>query len=248
MRPQGWGKRPAHSEGQSRQTVGDFCCAGVRRAVCQRQPGPSPLGPRRLSPTGDAPMSRARVRGGAAAVMAALLVTLAAVLACWPARQGPAGLQADQPAPRKRPAEKPIPMAADLIGLEFEFGLKDEQPTKWDGEIEVSEGKVALLEAVRPPNAGAKGATFHGRSVVRMMMQQQTIVHPIFRCNLAAPASATVTVKTEQGKFSFSPADLAGGGAAEYLGGRVSVERQDPALRLTGRETEDDYPVLAKGA
>jgi hypothetical protein len=180
--------------------------------------------------------------------MAVLLVTLAAVLACWPAREGPAGLQADQPAPRKRPAEKPIPMATDLIGLEMELGLKDESPTKWDGQIEVSEGKVALLEAVRPPNAGASGARFHARSVQRMMMQQQTIVHPIFRCSLAAPASATVTVTTEQGKFSFSPADLAGGGTAEYLGGRVSVERQDPAVRLTGRDTEDDYPVLARGA
>jgi hypothetical protein len=192
-------------------------------------------------------MSRSRVRGGIAGVLAVLLVTLAAVLAGWPARQGPSGLQAEQAPPRKRPAAKPIPMSADLIGLEIELGLKDEKATVWDGTIEVSEGKVALLEAVRPPNAGATGARFHARSVVRKVMMQDTVIHPIFRVNLAAPASATVTVKTEQGKFSFSPADLAGGAAAEYLGGRVSVERQDPAVRLTGRETEDDYPVMAKG-
>jgi hypothetical protein len=192
-------------------------------------------------------MSRSRVRGGIAGLVAALLVTLAAVLAWGPARQTPSGVQADQPAPKKRPAEKPIPMMADLIGLEMELGLKDEKATVWDGEVEVSEGKVALFEAVRPPNAGAQGARFHARSVVRKVMMQDTVVHPIFRLNLAAPPSATVTVKTEQGKFSFSPADLAGGATREYLEGRVSVERQDPATRLTGRETEDDYAALAKG-
>ncbi len=140
-------------------------------------------------------------------------------------------------------------MTAQLIGLEIDLGRTDEKPTRWDGEVEVSEGKVAHLEIVRGgPNAKADGARFRALTIVRKVMMSDTVIHPVLRLSLQVPLSATVTLKTEQGKFSFTPTDLIDGRVKEYLGGRATVERQDPALRLTGRDTEDDYPVLAKGA
>jgi hypothetical protein len=193
-------------------------------------------------------MTRARVRGGIAGLAAVVLVTLVALAARGPSPQAPAGASADEPAPKARPAEKPIAMTSGLIGLEILLGLKDKEPTRWDGTVEVSEGKVALLEVQRPPNGGADGASFHVRTNVRRPQGQPPVtVHAVLRVNLAAPPTSIVTVNTEQGKFSFSPADLADGRVKEYLDGRASVERQDPATRLTGRQTEDDYPVMARG-
>jgi hypothetical protein len=192
-------------------------------------------------------MTRTRVRGGIAGLAAVVVVTLAALVASGPTRQAPAGAQAQEPPPRKRPAAKPIPMATDLIGLEVLLGLKDREATRWDGEVKVSEGNVALLEVQRPPNRRVNGAHFRVHSVVRGQQQQRNVVHPVLRINLAAPPTATVTIDTEQGSFSFTPADLADGQARDFLEGRVSVERQDPATRLTGRATEDDFPALARG-
>jgi hypothetical protein len=194
-------------------------------------------------------MLRPHVRRGIAGLAAVFLVTTAALVAWGPPRQGPTGLQADEPPPKKREAGKPIAMATDRIGLEVELGLTDDQRTDWDGEVEVSEGKVTHLEVQRPPNGKANGAKYTVFTVRRMPPQQPqpVIIHPVLRITLDAPPTATVTLKTKQGTFSFTPAGLADGQVKEYLGGRASAERQDPAVRLTGRDTEDDFPVMAQG-
>src|SRR5262249_5571667 len=71
---------------------------------------------------------------------------------------------------------------------------------------------------------------------------------PILRLGLDAPPSAKVTVQTKQGKFEFTVKDLTAGAAKEFLDSGVSVERQEGSVRLTGRDTEDDFPVLARAA
>src|SRR5262249_45363795 len=87
---------------------------------------------------------------------------------------------------------------------------------------------------------------FTVRTIRRMMMMQQTIVHPVLRVTLEAPASTKVTLTTPKGNAAFALADLTGGTATKFLDDQVSVERQDAPVRLTGRETADDYPAMAK--
>src|SRR4051794_20307460 len=55
--------------------------------------------------------------------------------------------------PDPDPAQ-PVPMPRGLIGLEITLGLKDTQATEWEGDIQVSEGRVLELDALRSgPNA-----------------------------------------------------------------------------------------------
>jgi hypothetical protein len=61
-----------------------------------------------------------------------------------------------------------------------------------------------------------------------------------------APSTATVTVNTQAGEFKFALTDLRTGTAKRFLQDQVSAQRLEGALRLTGPETEDDYPALAK--
>jgi hypothetical protein len=188
-------------------------------------------------------MARGRRRvwiAGAATVGVLVLAVLAV---------GPAGQVAEQPGTGKaRPAAKPTPMSANLIGLEIALGLKDERRTDWSGSVQVAEGRVHEMTMVRKlPDAAVDGNRFTGHTVRRMQMMQPVMIQPVLRVLLDAPASAKVTVKTAQGQFEFTPADLTIDVPKKLLDDQVSVERQYAPVLLTGKETEDDYPAMAKG-
>jgi hypothetical protein len=140
-------------------------------------------------------------------------------------------------------------MPSNLVDLEVELGIKDIEPTVWDGDVQVSEGRVAAIEIVRGgPRARARDNHFYCRSTRRMAPKKGPgIVGPIIRVNLEANSSTTVTIVSAQGRFAFAIADVPIGGVKHFLGGRVSVERDSAAVRLTGPDTEDDYPAMANG-
>jgi hypothetical protein len=193
-------------------------------------------------------MTRSRVRSGIAGVVTAGVLVLAFVV--WkPAPLATLALKAESQVKKTRPPGKPIAMPANLVGLEIALGLKDTEPTGWGGEVQVSQGRVLSLDIVRgPPMARVDGTRFRIRSFRRMMQMRRVLVRPVLRASLDAPPTATVTVRTRQGKFEFALKDLAGTTPTPFLDGQATVARQDAALRLTGPDTEDDYPVLARGA
>ncbi len=187
-------------------------------------------------------MSRASARCGVAGLLTAGVFGLV-LLALGPHQPGESSQPAPPPARKPRPEGKPVAMPANLVGLEVRLGVKDTEPTPWGGSVELSEGKLLGMSVRRGgANARVDGPRFTARSV----RQQQAVNGPILRISLDAPAGTTVTVKTRQGDISFKLADLAPGKQRPYLDGRATVEREEGALRLTGRETEDDYPALAK--
>ncbi|HTU92029.1 MAG TPA: hypothetical protein VMF69_18240 [Gemmataceae bacterium] len=158
---------------------------------------------------------------------------------------------AEQPAKRKRPAGKPIAMSGRTVNLEIRLGLKDTKASLkdkkrviWDGSIEVSEGRVVEIETLR---GNMRQKSKDGRFKARSLNNANQVVRPQLHVRLDAPESATVTVSTEPGKFNFKLADLGVGASKLFLDGQVRVEREQGAVRLTGPETEDDYPVMARG-
>jgi hypothetical protein len=154
----------------------------------------------------------------------------------------------ERTAQKKRPAVKPLAMTERTVNLLIRPGLKDAKRTIWDGTIEVSEGRVVEIESFfgGKRNASTDGR-FLARSVMRKQNKRDTVLRSRVQVRLDAPETATVSVATESGKFQFKLGDLALGDSKLYLDGRVYVEREQPALRLTGPETEDDYPATAKG-
>jgi hypothetical protein len=161
------------------------------------------------------------------------------------------GAPSEQPAKRNRAAVKPIPMTQRTVSLEILAGLKDTERTIWDGMIEVSEGRVLEIESL---SVGQRSKSEDGRFKARTAVPKQkqkkkagNVNRPRLHVRLDAPESATVTVSTAAGKFDFKLSDLGIGASKLFLDGQVRVEREQDALRLTGSETEDDYPALAKG-
>jgi hypothetical protein len=181
-------------------------------------------------------------RRGIAGLLTAGVLGLV-LLALGPRQPEGAG-QPPPPARKPRPEGTPVAMPANLVGLEIHLGVKDTEPTPWAGAVELSEGKLLAMSVRRGgANARVDGPRFTARSV----RQQQAVNGPVLRIDLDAPAGTTVTLKTRQGDLSFKPADLPPGTRKPYLDGKATVEREEGAVRLTGRDTEDDYPALAKG-
>jgi hypothetical protein len=154
---------------------------------------------------------------------------------------------AERPAKRNRAAVKPLAMPARTVSLEIRLGLKDTKRTIWDGTVEASEGRVVEIEGFSGGvRSMSEDGRFRARSVMRKQNMRDVVVRPRLNVRLDAPESATVTVATEAGKFNFKLSDLAIGASKRYLDEQVAVEREQGALRLTGPETEDDYPVTAQ--
>jgi hypothetical protein len=166
---------------------------------------------------------------------------------------------------QKKKAQRPITpgptddqtvrMPRGLIGLEIALGLRDSSPTDWDGDLTVSEGRVSELEIVRSAigasvegNRFALGTTKNMAKKKKKAQANGAVLSSILRTNLEAPESATVTIRTGQGRFSLKLSELTRGAPKLFLGGQASVERQDAAVRLTGAKTEDDFPAVTKTA
>src|SRR4051812_3707648 len=105
------------------------------------------------------PMMRSGTRRGVAALLTAGMFGL--VLLIVGPHQPEGSGQPPPPARKPRPPGKPIAMPANPVGLEVELGLKDTAPTQWDGEVELSGGKLVAMSVRRGgPNAKADGPRF----------------------------------------------------------------------------------------
>ncbi|HEU5115932.1 MAG TPA: hypothetical protein VFT74_04580 [Isosphaeraceae bacterium] len=174
-------------------------------------------------------------------------------------------------------AGDPIAMPDRIQAVEITLGLMDASPTPWEGSVEVSDGQVVGMEIEESgPDASVDGGHFRVRTRPEATKKKKNQnkkkqaaknqpknknnakpkaqaasvkVIPIrLLVNLDAPSDATLTVKTEQGRFEVKLSDLPASKSKTFLNGEASVEKVDPAVRLTGEPTEDAYPSITKGA
>ena len=144
-----------------------------------------------------------------------------------------------------------VAMPTGLVGLEITLGIKDQTRTEWEGEVSVSEGRIAGLDIVRAtPDSTVDGGRFKvatakkaankkaankKKAAAKKKAQPGGLTPSVIHANLDAPATATVTVRTAKGTFAFKPAELSPAGPKLFLDGEASVELQEAAVRLTGR-------------
>ncbi|MBI3682449.1 MAG: hypothetical protein HY235_18880, partial [Acidobacteria bacterium] len=150
------------------------------------------------------------------------------------------------------------PSEDELQSVTLTFGSKDAQPTKWDGSVSISKGKIERLAGFRfSDEARIEGTSWtcstvpwgtHGGGMHpnEKAMPQPTAVQP---CSVAiyfrAPADAVLTVKAPTGQFSFRPMDLPENEGLFPLNAAIEVYRSAVAENATTPEFEDDFPSLA---
>ncbi len=143
-----------------------------------------------------------------------------------------------------------VAMPAKAIGLEITLGLKDDRRTDWSGTVSVSEGRVLELDIVRSTlDATVQGNRFNVATknvAAKKKKKAATAIPAVLRASLDTPESATVTIRTAHGSIAFKPSELAPGERRTFLDGEAAIERQEAAIRLTGRGAEEDFPAAAK--
>ncbi|HWB01162.1 MAG TPA: hypothetical protein VG713_21885 [Pirellulales bacterium] len=163
--------------------------------------------------------------------------------------------------------EKPDAGSRDNRVLLFlELGKQDTEQRPWKGSIAVSPGRVVSVEIDRAAqNSKVEGANFEVRAKRAQVGKKGAkknnakknankndgklaLDSARLKVVLDAPPKAKVDIDTGNGEIHFVLADLAPGSTKDFLGGEASVERSEMALPLTGKETEDDFPVAAKAA
>ena len=149
-----------------------------------------------------------------------------------------------------------------LRALNIEFGIKDNEPTKWDGSLALDKGEIVELRGYRfkegesigadrswvartdpwvPPTGGMHPHELPFPQVTRVQNVGVTLYY-------RAPADAAVSVQTVNGDFSFKPADLPPSDAMHILSTKVELRRVPPVEVVTTDEFEDDYPAMSMAA
>lgn len=147
-------------------------------------------------------------------------------------------------------------------------GLRDQQPTDWSGQVEVTGGEVAALAGWRFEGKD----TIDGATGWKCRTQEYIVPGQRFPWNpppgkTAKPpdrkpwpkgidlavrgATPGVTLKFAQGMVKFTPSDIALGEPKTFLDGQVRVERVPAVALLRGSPAEkqiqpvqDDYPAF----
>ena len=149
-----------------------------------------------------------------------------------------------------------------LRALNIEFGIKDHEPTTWDGSLAIDQGEIVALrghrfkegESIGPGHSWiartdpwvrpTRGMHPHELPFPHVTRVQDVGVTVYYR----APEEATISVKTVNGDFFFKPAHLPPSDAMHILATRVEVRRVPPVEAVTTDEFEDDYGALAMSA
>ena len=176
------------------------------------------------------------MRGGVARIMAGGgLACLLAVLVLRPAGYAPRYLAAALP--------QPADVSHTVVFLTF--GLKDTQPTTWDGQVSVSPGLVRSLTGWHFEDTDRVLSDTSWRASTRLPASGTGAVQSngVF-IRLEAPATSRVSITTAQGNFSFNLGDVDYSSSTSFLNGGATVTRV-PATAALGPDTyHNDYPAV----
>lgn len=155
---------------------------------------------------------------------------------------------------------------AQDAGLLVLFGAKDKEPTRWDGRVELSEGRVNEISGWRfgkGDSTNSKAGSWKvstRRKVVRNRSNNPKKLGMAKRVQgpmddngvilkMQGISDATqVSITTPMGQFAVELGDLAYGQVVPQLDGNVLVQRTAWGRQMTTKRSDDDYPALAGDA
>ncbi len=143
-------------------------------------------------------------------------------------------------------------------------GIKDAEPRRWQGSIQVGGGEIAGLSGWRfsgPDRANADG-TFNFQTKMQPLEDQLKPGSPWGASPMGGPGeqvqvpeglllkirggnAARVTFDTSAGKFEFNSAELAFGVPRLFLDGNAQVEKMPVERRLSDPGAANDQPAIA---
>jgi hypothetical protein len=148
-----------------------------------------------------------------------------------------------------RPARAQTPAAFRVL-----FGVNDNEPGRWDGNLQVTEAGQYTLEPWRfEGDDKIEGDHYHistrvGRFFYKPPDGDLPVANGFILSATSVGDRSNFAFATSQGAFSFRPSEVPYGSGIYKLDGRVYVDRVPASTRLTETREEEDYPALAAGA
>jgi hypothetical protein len=146
-------------------------------------------------------------------------------------------------------AERRMPAGASFRIM---LGVTDKEETSWDGSAAVSPGVVESTRGWRFTD----GDTVESRSTWKCSTRGLPAGNAVNAIAIApngvvvtvdtADPGARISVKTAQGDFSFSAAEIQWAKEKEFLDGRVVVNRVPTMAQLSDSTDEQDFPAIAQ--
>ncbi len=150
----------------------------------------------------------------------------------------------------------PPPASAGIRGNTFTIfmavGVKDTQPTFWDGHVRVEHGELTQIKGYRflqKEDHILSPDSWKITSRVERMLEEPNLVRQspegILFFGVATSPNAKFHVSTQQGDYSFELGDLSFGKQLLELNGRVRVELLPAATKLSENcRNADDFPSI----
>jgi len=151
-----------------------------------------------------------------------------------------------------------VPMERKLITVKILVGLKDAEPSIWEGTYHLSEGRVVATDGWRfaqddyatPTNYKCEVRRFYprfwqmrGRDPSKLPLEPNGF---LLTCSAVSQA-ATLEVTTPKGDFTVPLGSLGYGGAQRKLEGNVEFQRVPTYRTVVKASTEDGYPAAVAG-
>jgi len=130
------------------------------------------------------------------------------------------------------------------------LGVGDKTPTNWDGSITATGATITDLRGWRFSDTDA----VTGTSSWKLSTRTTPAINPpgpvqengLIVTTSASTGPVTFDVKTSQGNFAFSSADIPFGVSKTFLTGKAHVAQTAAGLQLTNSIEEEDYPAMAQ--
>lgn len=149
------------------------------------------------------------------------------------------------------------PFASGQQQFLVRFGGADRAINDWSGSISATGGEARIVGMHHFGHAERWDATSWNAGnqwdgTINLLPQEEAVFSPVrwkgVLVETLGPDSTTIRISTAQGDAEFRPSQVQYLAAHKLLDGRIEVERLPSSARLTGRETNDDYPSMAVGA
>jgi hypothetical protein len=152
------------------------------------------------------------------------------------------------------------------VSLRLMLGIGDARPENWNGEVTLDRGEVVGIEGWRFREGDRVEGTRGWKAQTRRVRHKPSVAESAEAARLrpdrvgpsvvptgvvvtvAAPADTVLTVRTEQGSFRVTLADLSAGAARRYLEGKVEAQRVPEAIALDDGPAQVDFPAAAADA
>ncbi len=150
-----------------------------------------------------------------------------------------------------RPAA-PAVARAGQVRFRILLGQGDTEPTRWDGSVRVTGGKIRGIEIWRPAaDDGAGGQTWKVSSHRLPVAPGAAQPGPMVENGVLVTAEllgrgAKFDIQTGHGNFTFTVDQTGFGQPRSFLAGRANVEQVPLTTQITDSLEEQDYPAVAQ--